>query len=391
MSGGAITLLLLVAALAVLNVRASRRVLGSDEDPLRKKLFVAGIWLMPLFGALAVKDVGRIAVAAAAPAFVPQPAPPARIELGDHRVFELQAHLGAVQGVPHLDWTAAAEWLAANGARDAAAAAAIRRGWLMHLREWLGPHYRLHESPEAIAVSSLDDVTANALLRYVATTRRRIDRVLAGLAQFPSGEKSIVLVLDDEETYYHYVSTWYSDSGEFGFSGGMFIGQGCPHFVVKRNDLRAVEPVIAHELTHSALAHLDLPLWLDEGLAVNTERTVAGTLPQSHTAQQLHAKHVAFWDDASIQQFWSGHAFRRSDDGQMLSYELARILVQEMSRDWPAFAGFVRQAAREDAGYTAALQQLGIDLGACVCALFDKAHTPHWRPDAKAWQAAAAA
>ena len=31
-----------------------------------------------------------------------------------------------------------------------------------------------------------------------------------------------------------------------------------------------------HEMTHGSVAHLPLPLWLNEGLAVNTERRLAG-------------------------------------------------------------------------------------------------------------------
>jgi len=389
-SGGALTLLLLAAALAAINVRASRRVLASDEDGYRKKLFVAGIWLVPLFGALAVKDVGRGLAPAGEPAPEPQEAPPSRIDVGDGRMFELKPYLGQIHGVPHLQWEEAMSHLGPDGSAAPSARTALRRGWLRHLRAWLGPQYRLHESATAVAVSSLDDVTVKALLRYVESTRVRVERVLQDVASFPPEEKSIVLVLDDEETYYHYVSTWYPDGGEFGFSGGMFIGHGCPHFVVKRNDLRAIEPVIAHELTHSALAHLQLPLWLDEGLAVNTERRLAGTTPHSHTAQQLHGKHVAFWDPDSIQEFWSGRSFHRSDDGQMLSYELARILVQEMSREWSTFAAFVRAAGRQDAGDAAARRQLGMDLGASVCALFDKDPSPRWSPDSRAWEAAAA-
>ena len=43
----------------------------------------------------------------------------------------------------------------------------------------------------------------------------------------------------------------------------------------------------------------------------------------------MHAKQRAFWDDARIQEFWSGASFLRADDRSMLSYDLARILVAE--------------------------------------------------------------
>lgn len=315
----------------------------------------------------------------------PQALPPAepapsRLEWPDGTRVHLRAHLGGSHGYPMLDWDAANA--AAGGALTPEQSGALRRGWLLHLRDALGPAFHLRESSHALALSSLEPATADALLRYVATTRSRIERVLQGVAAFPPGERSIVLVLDDEDAYYRYVAHYYPEEGEFGFSGGMFLGGPCPHFVVRRDDLKAIEPVVAHEMTHSALAHLHLPRWLDEGLAVNTERRLAGSTPNQHTAQQLHGKHVAFWTPATIQEFWSGESFFRTDDGQMLSYELARVLVQEFSRDWAPFAAFVRDADADDAGHAAALEHLGVDLGAAVCALFDKDPDAGWAPEA---------
>jgi hypothetical protein len=189
------------------------------------------------------------------------------------------------------------------------------------------------------------------------------------------------LVLDDEESYYDYLSCYYPEQGEFAFSGGIFIKSGCMHFVTKANRLSAMEPVIAHELTHSALAHLDLPTWLDEGLAVNTERlVVGGTQYMSHTAQELRNMHLAFWRDAEIAEFWSGLSFHRPDNGNLLSYELARIMVEQMNRDWASFVQFVLNAQRKDAGAAAAQEFMGIELGAYVSALLEREPRPEWSP-----------
>jgi hypothetical protein len=48
--------------------------------------------------------------------------------------------------------------------------------------------------------------------------------------------------------------------------------RGLQHFITTKADLRSIEPVIAHEMTHACVQHLPLPLWLNEGLAVNTEQ-----------------------------------------------------------------------------------------------------------------------
>lgn len=316
----------------------------------------------------------------------PREAAPSHVPLSNGGSFDVAGHLGMSNGVPLLDWDAAAT---VTG-EDVAALARVRRAWLLHLRDALGQDFRLRESDEAIVLSSLDHATTDAILRFVATTRARLVRLLQDVAGFAPAEKSIVVVMDDEDSYYRYIANHYAEDGEFGFSGGVFLAHGCPHFVVKRGEFRTLEPVIAHEMTHSALAHLDLPLWIDEGLAVNTEHRLVGAGAATHTAHALHAKHVAFWNADRIQEFWSGRSFHRSDDGQMLSYELARILVRELSRDWASFAAFARAAEREDAGHAAAERLLGVDLVASVCAIFDKAPDARWVPDPARWREAAA-
>ena len=146
-------------------------------------------------------------------------------------------------------------------------------------------------------------------------TRKRILQVLDGVAHVPDLGKDILIVFDDEENYYRYVSYYYPEGGEYAFSGGMHISTGCSHFVTVKADLRSIEPVIAHEMTHGCVAHLPLPRWLDEGLAVNTERRLADSGRAQYTPQQMHEKHLVFWGDTEVQQFWSGESFFRADDG----------------------------------------------------------------------------
>jgi hypothetical protein len=52
------------------------------------------------------------------------------------------------------------------------------------------------------------------------------------------------------------------------------------------------------------------------------------TRPSAHGAPaEVHEKHVAFWNETTIQEFWSGKSWRRPDDANMLSYELARTFI----------------------------------------------------------------
>lgn len=291
-------------------------------------------------------------------------------------------------GLPDLDWPRVQAWIdgiagpeARSAARDAAELA-----WLQHLRQALGEGYRLQVQDRIALLSTLEPAVARATLDFVQRTGQRIVRVLDGVAAAVDGGHDILIVFDDEETYYAYVARFYgADGGEFAFSGGMFIDAGCGHFVTRRAELQAVEPVIAHEMTHACLGHLPLPAWLNEGLAVNTEQRLCPPPRPALSPLQMHARHRAFWGADEIQQFWCGRSFLRSDEGNELSYDLARILVAQFGADWARFRAFALAAQAADAGQAAAQEHLGLDLGAAVCALLENASDPDWSPRPECW------
>jgi len=257
--------------------------------------------------------------------------------------------------------------------------------WLAHLQVALGEQYRLAQHEYALLLSPLEPRVATATVQFMTKTLSRISKVLDGVAKAPEWGRDILLVFEDEDTYYRYVSRYYPEHGEFAFSGGMHINFGCSHFATFQAELRAIEPVIAHEMTHGCLGHLTIPAWLNEGLAVNTERRLCPLASQQYTPQHLHWMHQQFWNEDTIQEFWSGKSFLRPDEGNLLSYDLARILVEQFSRDWESFKPFVHQAQLEDAGHKAASNLLGVDLGNTVVALFDLPITSSWAPDPARW------
>jgi hypothetical protein len=301
--------------------------------------------------------------------------------------FQIVQHLDYHEGFPLLKWAQAESWLSdlESPASRAAAWEAAERAWLLHFREALGPQFRLREAKSAMLLSSLEDGVAKATLDYMERTLKRVAVTLDGLADIPPWGKDILIAFDDAESYYRYVSYYYPDAGEFAFSSGMYVDAGCAHFVTMKADLHAIEPVIAHEMTHACLAHLPLPLWLNEGLAVNTEHRIAGVSGQPLGAQELHKKHLNYWSPQMIQEFWSGESFKRTDDGNMLSYDLARLMVAQFAKDWEAFKSFVLEADAVDAGAASARENLRMDLGAVVCAFLEKAPALQWGPDPSKW------
>ncbi|WCM93857.1 hypothetical protein M5C99_03770 [Acidovorax sp. NCPPB 2350] len=372
----------LIAVNAWLTIRVRR---ATDLD--HKGMHIAMVWIVPFMGALLthwhLRPYERSQKTGARPASRESEEQPEEI-IHAPGVLSLPftSHLVTENGFPMPDWPLVNTWLDSIASDGARLDARLRchRSWLLHLRTALGPHFWLHETANAFVLSSLEENVAQATARYVSSTRTRIGRLLGNLAHFPEGEKSILLVLDDEDWYYNYISVFYPDQGEFAFSGGIFVGAGCPHFVVRRGDLAMIEPVIAHELTHSALAHLQLPLWIDEGIAVNTEHKLVGSSGNLHTPQEIREKHLRFWGAAEIRQFWTGESFARADDGNMLSYDLARTIVEQLGKSWDAFELFVKHAQRVDAGAASAAEHFDLDLGAYVCALFDRPPSEDWAP-----------
>lgn len=293
-------------------------------------------------------------------------------------------------GLPVPDWDAVLEWceqIPDAGERDGAWGEA-EVAWLVHLRAALGAHYRLVRRGDAVVLSSLEAPVAVATAQFMNAAQQRVVRLLDGIAQAPEGGgHDILLVLDDEDTYYNYVARYYPDEGEFALSGGMFIKQGCGHFVTRKAELKDIESTIVHEITHGCLSHLRIPLWLNEGLAVNTEERLSPGQTGRHSARQRDALHQKFWNADTIQEFWTGHSFHRPDEGNMLSYDLARLLVRHLSAEGPRFVAFANAAQAADGGDDAARSALGVDLGKMVQALFrvEESGQRHWSPDPSRW------
>jgi hypothetical protein len=330
--------------------------------------------------------VDQAGVAELAPAI-----PPERLSVGGSG-FALAEHLDSSEGLPRLDWVAAVRWVEAISTpeQQASAWSQLELGWLAHLRSALGDGYRLEQRGQAVLLSSLDRNVADAALNYMTRTLGRICALLDGLADVPAWGHDILIVLDDDESYYRYASMYYPVEGEYSRSSGMYINDGCGHFVTIKYDLHAIETIIAHEMTHSCLSHLPLPTWLNEGVAVNTEYRLCPPPEPEFTPRQLHAKHRAFWDPDAIQEFWSGQSFQRIDDGHMLSYDLARIMVAQFAADWSGFKAFVSSANRDDAGQAAACEHLGASLGEIVAALLERPDSDSAEPAPECWNTGAA-
>lgn len=262
----------------------------------------------------------------------------------------------------------------------------LAAAWLDALTLTLGSQYRRSESANFMLLSSLEPRPAQVLIDYLEKSLKRVLGALPGITDNAGVGKYVVLVFADEETYYSYVSHYAADGGQTndvaeGFSSGMFIHHGYGHFVFVQGPFDAMEPIVVHELTHCTVQHLPLPAWLNEGLAVNTEQRFVPARPRYNANEFAHLM-GKFWNAQTIQEFWSGKSFLRSDDGQALSYELARLMVQMLAKDYDLFKRYCNLAKAGDAGQDATRQLFGHGLETIIMAVLG---TGVWLPDPNRW------
>jgi hypothetical protein len=238
--------------------------------------------------------------------------------------------------------------------------------WLSKLGASFSEPLDLRESANFFALSALPARETKVLLDYAERALKRNLATLGDIASDAGHGKHVVMVLPSEDDYYRYISEYMSEydpqEGDLAFSGGMYLQYGYGHFVFCKGSMDAMEPTLVHELTHALVAHLTMPAWVNEGLAVNTERRWAPRPPQ-YQPHELARKHSRFWNDETMQQFWSGKSYLRTDDGNLLSYDLAQRLIALIGQDHERLTRFVHQSSSQDGGSQAALEVLGVTLG----------------------------
>jgi len=257
----------------------------------------------------------------------------------------------------------------------------IARAWMNRLLARLPPNYTLHETENFILITSESDRYVSVFQKFLERTLKRILSSLRNIACDDGFGKYVVLIFDDIDTYYSYISYFYSEDGVYGLSSGTYLNKGYGHFIFPHQELSYAESIAAHEMTHALVAHLPIPAWLNEGMAVSIENMITGT-SALRMDNEMYARHQAFWGEKEIQQFWSGESFHRPDEGQELSYHLAQFAVNSLSKDYEAFVQFVNAANFSDAGESAAYKIFDGSLGNLIAQLFGEGE---WSPRPETW------
>jgi hypothetical protein len=313
-------------------------------------------------------------------------------------------------GFNRVDWAVVQNWIEAslnptdwNQAWNEAALL-----WVEKLRADLGGEYRVLVSPQNIVLCDQPLQIAQWLSDYAGRAATTIQDYLGQTAWSGAFGKDVLLVFTDLDDYDHYVAHHLAE-GENPATGGMCIYSGYAHVAVPWMDQIDTANAIIHELTHDCLAHLPLPVWLNEAVAVTLEKTIGaprravGEGDQSAIYgasigwrppmmwDELAERHFAFWNEKNIQTFWAGTSFFIPGDSNELSYSLAEVFMKLLSERTTLehFRKFVECARQDDAGQTAAIDILNADLGEIAATFLGEGN---WRPQRTAmvqcWESA---
>lgn len=269
------------------------------------------------------------------------------------------------EGFPRPDWQAIGAIIDMLPPRQTADRwSATARAWLDATARHLGPPYVVRETRNFLILSPLIPRTTEVVERFIERAWKQISMQLDGLADDNGYGKRVVMLFATQDEYYEYSAFFYS-AGEHPLSAGVFLNGEYGHVAIPFHEIAETEATIAHELTHYYVSSLPLPLWLNEGLAVTFENEICCNRPLRMDPDRL-AEHHAFWNEDTIQEFWDGRSFRRTDEGIELSYELARYCVRALAHDRVPFIEFAKNATFEDAGEAAAVAVYGGSLGGLI-------------------------
>lgn len=318
----------------------------------------------------------------------PRPATPQAIPAAEPSAIAVDMHWRAGTRLPIPDWGAISAGVEGidDDVRLHAWYTASARQWLDALGRALPDgDYASRSSADFLLLSAQPARAADLVLRSCEQALRAVRGRLGALAADGGYGPYVVIVFASQDSYYDYVSHYHDDGGEYAMSSGVFINAGYGHFASWHDALDQLEPVVVHELTHALLTHLPLPLWLNEGIAVNVERALLPRLAdprlQLHTPAEMHARHLGWWNAETIQAFWSGEAFQVGE-GVELAYDLARTITALAARDEAAFHRFALAATWQDAG-KGAEPALGFPLVHLVEAVLGEGE---WTPRPGVWR-----
>ena len=235
----------------------------------------------------------------------------------------------------------------------------VLENWLAKVGNDFGHSYKLYESNNFFLLSGESEKISKLILN---SSEKSLVCIKGVLSEFLEEEKwRIVLILFNDVKHFFDYLEYYSSKSSFPTAAfGFFINiAGYQHIVLRPSTTLDVERAIAHELTHYILFPFQLPLWLDEGLAVTVEKQMYGN-DRFMTAEDFR-NHKSLWTKKNIEKFLNGQAFIELD--LMLTYELAEILVAKILQcEKENVVNLIKNISWEDDSVSSFQKYIGIDI-----------------------------
>ena len=125
--------------------------------------------------------------------------------------------------------------------------------WLRVVQQDLGGGYGVVESRHFLLLSAYSGFAARGIIQECDSILLHLRARLQEAAwRWPYG-KHVVLIFEDEETYYRYLSHFYAAGVECGASSGIFLKNGYQHTALFKS--RDNRHMLTHLFVHLCLSH----------------------------------------------------------------------------------------------------------------------------------------
>ncbi len=273
----------------------------------------------------------------------------------------LDAWLEAGKAFPKPDWRAVWDWTHQQYPADSLHDVYVSLGadWCARIAAAFPTRMAVTHSENFYLVAAESFSGVRSCLIQLEGYYAQVQKCLSGL-DLPEGfGKHVVVMAPDLDSFTRYLSDYYPE-GEFMMPGGVCLRHGYTHFLIREDNLTAVAPVLAHELTHACVTGIPWPAWVDEAVAQSVEFQICG-LNRYELNREIVERHRRYWTPELMQGFWTGESFHFTDEGSELSYHLARFLLEAVAQNGrPAMMQFLRTAQAEDAAFEAFWNELGV-------------------------------
>src|SRR5262245_37775954 len=152
-----------------------------------------------------------------------------------------------------------------------------------------------------------DYTSAEALLDSAESGLNSILDVLGDVAAAQWSGPLVMLLFADAEGYCRYVSPFDQERAYFR-SGAMCFTEGYLHIALRPYPLETLQSTMLHEMTHACLAHLTLPLWLEEGITQLVEEAGTGQ-SRFFIDGKIAVEMRRYWQEHGLGDFWWGGGF----------------------------------------------------------------------------------